>query len=198
MYHVWGWGLVVSLGMASSVLANELVLEFAYPRGVVVDSFLFTYQVSTDPGHVLRGFRATWTEAPVCKPAQAPALDETHCARPPVCDPSPQRSEDVLGPGVYSFRVQAERGSVTSEGSNWVTCEAHRDCRWDCASREAVNAALLEATADPAPAPSLPPSAPPMPTIDTAALDALAQQWEALDRLIPQPPRSPVLATPPT
>jgi hypothetical protein len=100
------------------------------------------------------------------------------------------------GPGVYSFRVQAERGGMTSAGSNWGTCEAHPDCRWDCTSREAVNAALLAATTESPP--EAPSPAPPMPVIDQAPLDVLAAQWAALDQLIPRPPESPVLALPPT
>jgi hypothetical protein len=99
----WWWGVVGSLGLAGSGLANEAVLTFAYPRGVAVDSFLVTYHVSTDPGEVLRGFRIAAAEVPTCAPATLAAVDEAaderRCTRPPACDPSPQRSADALGAG---------------------------------------------------------------------------------------------------
>ena len=182
------WGPLASAG--------ELYLYFDFPRDVTVDSFLFTYRHAADPGGVLQQFRVAWTAEPTCAVLGNKATPDTFCARPPGC----------LPPGIYSFSVQAERGTETSAPSNWTSCEALPNCAYNCTKFDEANAAL-EMVANgqdvPAPAPSASPLSASPPLVNASAetgatLQELEQQLTALDQLLPKPPATPVLATPPT
>jgi hypothetical protein len=178
--------------------AAELVLQWEFPHDMVIDSFLVTYRASTDPGGVLQQFRVPWTAEPTCAILGAAATPDSVCARPPTC----------LPPGVYTLSVQAEQGEEVSEPSNWASCEALTECRYNCEQFAEANDTLLHGAEPTAPEPTAPeptapePSPPPSPASPvvstTPSLADLERLLAQLDRLIPQRPPTPIVATAPT
>jgi hypothetical protein len=161
--------------------AKELVLMFDFPHDVTADSFLVTYRAASDPGGVLQQFRIPWMPAPTCATVDPAAPPDTFCALTPPC----------LAPGIYTLSVQAEYGDVTSDPTNWTSCEALPGCRYDCARFADANAALNPpADGTPSPPPPAPPATPaqggPAGPSTTPTLQQLEAQWRALDRLTQQ------------
>jgi hypothetical protein len=164
--------------------AKELVLMFDFPHDVTADSFLVTYRAASDPGGVLQQFRIPWMPAPTCATVDPAAPPDTFCALTPPC----------LPPGIYTLSVQAEYGDVTSDPTNWTSCEALTGCGYDCAKFADANAALnppADGTSPPSPssAPAAPVQTAPVQATpsSTPTLQQLEAAWRALDRLTQQP-----------
>ena len=183
--------LVLLLSPAASV-ADELVLSFGWPDDVPVDSFLFTYRRANDPGGVLQQFRVPYATPPTCAAVPGAETANQVCVRTPEC----------LSPGMYTFSVQGESGEDKSDASNWLTCDALANCRYDCARYADINAAVD--TSDPQQEPPAPSTDQPPPLFPapgpqgqggTDRLRELQAELEQLKRLLDQTP-TPVTMTP--
>jgi hypothetical protein len=138
---------------------------------------------------VLQQFRVTYVAPPTCGAIPEASGPDVVCVRTPEC----------LPPGMYTFSVQGERGEEKSDASNWLTCDALANCRYDCAKYADINAAVTPPDpADPtAPPPDPTPPPPPPPLFPASGppgqhnpnrLRELQDELDQLKRLLDQVP----------